>query len=85
VKRGNRESSARVCDAVLQKGKTVKSPICRHETDLLRTKRRKRPEHMEIYQPLSMQMSDKKNEKKNHRDMRRLLDENGDERWWYLF
>jgi hypothetical protein len=37
------------------------------------------------YQPLSMQMSDKKKEQRNHRDMRRLLDENGDERWWYLF
>jgi hypothetical protein len=37
------------------------------------------------YQPLSMKMSDKKKEQRNHRDMRRLLDENGDERWWYLF
>jgi hypothetical protein len=32
-----------------------------------------------------MKMSDKKKEQRNHRDMRRLLDENGDERWWYLF
>jgi hypothetical protein len=31
------------------------------------------------YQPLSMQMSDNNNEKKNHRDMQRPLDENGGE------